>query len=164
MVVAHPGWIAETREIVEQAGLTVPIAVVAGGVTRNESTRTVSRRLDAADDDIVIVHDAVRPLVPVEVIQRSIEPILSGRADGTDTVIPSADTLVDRRGRSRRRDPRAGPLPARPDARRPSGSGSSPQAYETAAAAGDLTATDDCSLVLRHVPGRARSWPSRATR
>ena len=34
------------------------------------------------------------PLLPLEVILRTIEPILSGRADATDTVIPSADTLV----------------------------------------------------------------------
>ena len=72
----------------------MPVRSCAGGATRNESTRNGLAALDAADDDIVLVHDAVRPLVPLEVIQRSIEPIVSGRADATDTVIPSADTLV----------------------------------------------------------------------
>ena len=44
---------------------------------------------------MVLVHDAVRPLVPLDVIRRSIEPIVvRDRADATDTVIPSADTLV----------------------------------------------------------------------
>ena len=94
VVVAHPGWIDETRELVRAASLEVPVTVVAGGATRNESTRNGLAASTAADDDIVVVHDAVRPLVPLEVIQRSIEPILSGRADATDTVIPSADTLV----------------------------------------------------------------------
>ena len=42
--------------------------------------------------DIEAVIDAFD--LPLEVIQRSIEPIISGRADATDTVIPSADTLV----------------------------------------------------------------------
>lgn len=152
VVVAHPSWLAETREIVEQAQLDVPVTVVAGGVTRNESTQRGLAALDAADDDIVIVHDAVRPLVPVEVIQRSVEPILSGRADATDTVIPSADTLVVVEG------DRVVEIPERARFRR----GQTPQtfrkwvlaeAYEKAVAAGDLTATDDCSLVLRHVPG-----------
>ena len=151
VVVAHPSWIAETREIVEQAEIPIPVVVVAGGVTRNESTQRGLAALDAADDDIVVVHDAVRPLVPTEVIQRSIEPILSGRADGTDTVIPSADTLVVVEG------DRVVEIPERARYRR----GQTPQtfrkwvlaeAYEKAAAAGDLTATDDCSLVLRHVP------------
>jgi 2-C-methyl-D-erythritol 4-phosphate cytidylyltransferase len=106
----------------------------------------------AADDDIVVIHDAVRPLVPGEVILRSIEPIMSGRADGTDTVIPSADTLVVVEGDV------VAEIPERARYRR----GQTPQsfrkstidaAYRAAEAAGDLTATDDCSLVLRHVPG-----------
>lgn len=152
VVVAHPGWIAETREIVAQADVSIPVEVVAGGQTRNESTMRGLAALHADDDDIVVVHDAVRPLVPVEVIQRSIEPILSGRADATDTVIPSADTLVLVEG------DRITEIPERARYRR----GQTPQtfrksvlatAYERAMAAGDLSATDDCSLVLRHVPG-----------
>ncbi len=151
VVVAHPDWLAETRELVDAAGLSTPIVIVPGGVTRNESTLRGLAALDAEDTDIVVVHDAVRPLVPVEVIQRSIEPILSGRADATDTVIPSADTLVVVEGE------RVTEIPDRSRYRR----GQTPQtfrkwvlaqAYATAAARGDLTATDDCSLVLRHVP------------
>ncbi len=152
VVVSHPGWIDETREIVAQADVGIPVAVVGGGQTRNESTMRGLVALEADDDDIVIVHDAVRPLVPVEVIQRSIEPILSGRADATDTVIPSADTLVVVEGDD------VVEIPERSRFRR----GQTPQtfrkavlalAYERAMASGDLSATDDCSLVLRHVPG-----------
>ena len=94
IVVSHPGWVAETEALVEGARITIPVAVVAGGATRNESTRNGLQALEAADDDVVLVHDAVRPLLPLEVILRSIEPVISGRADSTDTVIPSADTLV----------------------------------------------------------------------
>jgi 2-C-methyl-D-erythritol 4-phosphate cytidylyltransferase len=152
VVVAHPNWIAETEAVVASAGLTVPTTVVAGGATRNESTRAGLRSLDAADDDIVVVHDAVRPLLPVEVVRRSIEPILAGIADATDTVIPSADTLVIVEG------DRVVEIPDRSRYRR----GQTPQtfrwsvlaaAYEAADRAGDLSATDDCSLVLRYVPG-----------
>jgi 2-C-methyl-D-erythritol 4-phosphate cytidylyltransferase len=93
----------------------------------------------------------VRPLVPLAVIRRSIEPILAGEAEGTDTVIASADTLVVVE------DARVVEIPDRARFRR----GQTPQtfrvgtlrtAYERAAAAGDLSATDDCSLVLRYVP------------
>lgn len=152
VVVSHPSWLAESRELLEGAALDVPSAVVAGGMTRNESTQRGLAALGADPEDIVLVHDAVRPLVPREVILRSIEPVLSGRADGTDTVIPSADTLVVVRGDS------IVEIPERARYRR----GQTPQtfryrvlaeAYRAAAAAGDLTATDDCSLVLRHVPG-----------
>jgi 2-C-methyl-D-erythritol 4-phosphate cytidylyltransferase len=151
IVVTHPAWLRETQDLVDAAGLAMPVAIVAGGATRNESTRNGLAALRADDDDIVLIHDAVRPLVPTDVIQRSIEPILSGRADATDTVIPSADTLVIVEGDD------VVEIPERARYRR----GQTPQtfrmsvlarAYEAAAAAGDLSATDDCSLVLRHVP------------
>jgi len=152
VIVAHPDWIAETERELAGAGVSIPACVVAGGSTRNESTRAGLLALDAAADDVVVVHDAVRPLVPLDVVRRSIAPVVDGTADATDTVITSADTLVivehgevveiPERGRYRR--------------------GQTPQvfrmsvlaqAYEAASAAGDLGATDDCSLVLRYVPG-----------
>ena len=95
---------------------TCPSTVVAGGATRNESTRNGLAALDGADDDVVVVHDAVRPLVPLDVIQRSIEPILSGRADGDRHRDPERRHAGHRRGRPGRRDPGPEPLPARPDA------------------------------------------------
>ena len=127
------------------------VIVVAGGATRNESTRNGLDALGGADEDVVLVHDAVRPLLPLEVIQRAIEPIISGRADATDTVIPSADTLVIVDGED------VVEIPDRGRYRR----GQTPQtflvgvlkrAYAAAEQAGDLGATDDCSLVLRYVP------------
>jgi 2-C-methyl-D-erythritol 4-phosphate cytidylyltransferase len=150
-VVTHPSWLRETRELLDDARLPLATGVVAGGVTRNESTRNGLAALDAADEDVIVIHDAVRPLVPPEAVLRSIEPILSGRADATDTVIPSADTLVVVEGES------VVEIPDRSRYRR----GQTPQtfrasvlrrAYEAATAAGDLSATDDCSLVLRYVP------------
>jgi 2-C-methyl-D-erythritol 4-phosphate cytidylyltransferase len=152
VIVAHPAWLGETQALVDEAALSAEVRVVPGGATRNESTRNGLAALDAADSDIVVVHDAVRPLLPRDVVLRSIEPIMSGRADGTDTVIESADTLVVVDGSD------VVDIPARSRFRR----GQTPQtfrlsvlrrAYAAAEAAGDLTATDDCSLVLRHVPG-----------
>ncbi len=151
VVVSHPAWLTETRELVDAAALDVPVSVVPGGATRNESTRNGLRALDAGDDDIVLVHDAVRPLLPLDVIRRAIEPILGGRADSTDTVIPSFDTLVVVAGDE------VMEIPDRSRFRR----GQTPQAfrfgvlasaYRAAERAGDLAATDDCSLVLRYVP------------
>jgi 2-C-methyl-D-erythritol 4-phosphate cytidylyltransferase len=152
VVVAHPEWMSETRELVTAASLSVPAMVVAGGATRNESTWNGLRALECQDDDVVLVHDAVRPLVPVDVVRRAIEPVALGLADSTDTVIPSSDTLVVVS------DGNVVEIPERARYRR----GQTPQvfrsrilrqAYEVALAAGDMSATDDCSLVLRHVPG-----------
>ena len=153
VVVAHPRWLEETKRLIGDGrrGGGADVIVVAGGETRNESTRNGLAALGGADDDIVIIHDAVRPLLPLDVIQRAVEPIISGRADATDTVIPSADTLVIVDGEA------VVEIPDRNRYRR----GQTPQtfrvgviarAYAAAEAAGDLGATDDCSLVLRYVP------------
>ena len=152
VVVANANWMDETRTIVDAAELRVPVRVVAGGETRNDSTRNGLLALAADDDDVVLVHDAVRPLLPPDVVRRAIDPVAQGAAESTDTVIPSADTLVvvD--------DGVVVDIPNRARYRR----GQTPQvfrkrileqAYEAAAAAGDMAATDDCTLVLRHVPG-----------
>jgi 2-C-methyl-D-erythritol 4-phosphate cytidylyltransferase len=151
LVVVHSSWLAEARALIDAAALHMPVEVIAGGATRNESTRNGLAALRADADDVVLIHDAVRPLVPTEVVLRAIEPIMSGRADGTDTVIPSADTLVVVEG------DRVVEIPERARYRR----GQTPQcfrydvlrrAYDAAVAVGDMSATDDCSLVLRHVP------------
>jgi len=152
VVVAHPNWLQDTRRALEAVAVEVPSAVVAGGRTRNESTRNGLRSLNAADDDVVVIHDAVRPLVPTDVIRRAIEPVAAGLAESSDTVIPSADTLVIVEGEQ------VVEIPDRSRYRR----GQTPQvfrkgileaAYRGAEEAGDLSATDDCSLVLRYVPG-----------
>jgi 2-C-methyl-D-erythritol 4-phosphate cytidylyltransferase len=152
VVVSHPAWMGETERTVAAAGLTGIATVVPGGATRNESTLDGLRALAPDDDDVIVVHDAVRPLIPVDVIRRSIAPVATGAADSTDTVIPSADTLVVVDGDD------VVEIPDRSRFRR----GQTPQvfraailraAYDAAVAAGDLGATDDCSLVLRYVPG-----------
>jgi len=152
VVVAHPNWLEDTQRALEAVAVEVPSAVVAGGRTRNESTRNGLLSLNAADDDVVVIHDAVRPLVPTDVIRRAIEPVAAGLAESSDTVIPSADTLVIVEGEQ------VVEIPDRSRYRR----GQTPQvfrkgileaAYRAAEEAGDLSATDDCSLVLRYVPG-----------
>ncbi len=152
IVVADPERIAETEALLADAALPRSVVVVAGGATRNESTWNGLQALHAADDDTILVHDAVRPLVPLEVIQRAIAPVVSDAADSTDTVIASADTLVIVDG------DRIAEIPDRSRYRR----GQTPQvfrkevlqrAHVAARAAGDPGTTDDCSLVLRHVPG-----------
>ena len=86
-MVAPPSRIDETRALVK--GVADQVAVVAGGLRRQDS---VEAGLDAmADAARVIVQDAARPLVTVELIQRVIGA-LDG-ADGAIPVIPVEDTL-----------------------------------------------------------------------
>jgi 2-C-methyl-D-erythritol 4-phosphate cytidylyltransferase len=63
------------REQLAQFGLRDKVRVVTGGETRQESVAAALRSLEAGDDDIVLVHDAVRPLIEPAVIERTIEAI-----------------------------------------------------------------------------------------
>ena len=93
VVAANPDWLDETKEALK--GLLGPsLSVVPGGSSRNESTRAGLDALKAADGDIVLIHDAVRPLLSRDVVERVIAPLADGRADAVDTTIPTPDTLV----------------------------------------------------------------------
>jgi 2-C-methyl-D-erythritol 4-phosphate cytidylyltransferase len=65
--------------------------VVAGGDTRQES---VARALDSLPDDVdvVLVHDAARPLVPVSLVD-AVAAAVRGGADAVVPGLPVADTI-----------------------------------------------------------------------
>ena len=52
VVVTHPSWLDETRTLVAEAGIEPDPTIVAGGMTRNESTRNGLAALRDADDDV----------------------------------------------------------------------------------------------------------------
>lgn len=92
--VAHPAIrdvvvIAPPTHLERAAAVAPGSRVVAGGVTRQAS---VSAGLAVLERDVVIVlvHDAARPFVPAEVIDR----VLAALAAGADAVIP-ARPVVD---------------------------------------------------------------------
>ena len=67
------------------------ISVVEGGDTRQESVRNALRLLPADDDDIVLVHDAVRPLIDPATIERTIEAV--ERHHAAIVALPAVDTI-----------------------------------------------------------------------
>lgn len=71
--------------------------VVAGGSTRSDSVR---RGLHAvpADAEVVVVHDAARPLAPAGLFAAVVAALADGTAAGAVCAVPVADTLkeVDR--------------------------------------------------------------------
>ena len=69
---------------------------MAGGDTRAESVRAGLREVgDTAA--IIIVHDAARPLLPAELIERLLAPLAEGW-DGAVPALPVADTVKRVRG------------------------------------------------------------------
>ncbi len=72
--------------------LSIPVHVVAGGDTRQESvSHALASLRDAAEDDIVLVHDAVRPLIDAETIARTMDAVQKHGAAIVGT--PAMDTI-----------------------------------------------------------------------
>jgi 2-C-methyl-D-erythritol 4-phosphate cytidylyltransferase len=65
---------------------------VAGGASRSESVRNAFAVVPAAD--VVVIHDAARPLVTEEIVGRCIEAIESG-ADGAVAAARVTDTIKE---------------------------------------------------------------------
>jgi 2-C-methyl-D-erythritol 4-phosphate cytidylyltransferase len=72
-------------------GLSDKVSVVEGGDTRQDSVRNAMRVLPAADEDIVLVHDAVRPLIDAATIERTIESVENHHA--AIVAVPAVDTI-----------------------------------------------------------------------
>jgi 2-C-methyl-D-erythritol 4-phosphate cytidylyltransferase len=91
VVVAPPGWEEPSILLAEELGCGKVVACVAGGETRSESV--ANGLAEVADDALVaLVHDAARPLVTDEVVERVLQPLGEGW-DGAVPGLPVADTL-----------------------------------------------------------------------
>ncbi|MGA4841114.1 2-C-methyl-D-erythritol 4-phosphate cytidylyltransferase [Streptomyces sp. G45] len=95
VVVAPPDGAAEVKTLLADHALPerTDILVVPGGATRQES---VKLGLDALPPgvDIVLVHDAARPLVPVDTVDGVIEAVRDG-AVAVVPALPLADTVKE---------------------------------------------------------------------
>ncbi|CAL9497487.1 2-C-methyl-D-erythritol 4-phosphate cytidylyltransferase [Streptomyces sp. enrichment culture] len=93
VVVAPPDGAAEVKTLLDAHALPdrTDFLVVPGGETRQESVRL---GLDALPPgyDIVLVHDAARPLVPVDTVDAVIEAVRDG-APAVVPALPLADTV-----------------------------------------------------------------------
>jgi 2-C-methyl-D-erythritol 4-phosphate cytidylyltransferase len=129
------------REVCDRVVVAVPpdrVAppdFVAGGRTRSES---VSNALEAAPEaSVVVVHDAARPLVTVELVRRCLDA-LEG-VDGVIAAIPVTDTVKEVEDREIVRTPDRGRLWA----------AQTPQVFRAEVLRGAIgpEATDDASLI-----------------
>ena len=91
VIVAPAGWEEPAILLAEELACSKVHACVAGGETRTDSVRAglAEVREDAL---VVLVHDAARPLLPEEVIERVLAPLSEGW-DGAVPGLPVSDTL-----------------------------------------------------------------------
>jgi 2-C-methyl-D-erythritol 4-phosphate cytidylyltransferase len=147
IVVAAPAdWEEPTILLAEELVASKVASVVTGGATRAESVRNALAEV-AADALVVLVHDAARPLVDDEVLER----VLAGLAEGVDGVVPGlavSDTVKRvERGVVVETVAREGLVTVQ-----------TPQAFIAArlrsAYAGDLTGATDCASLVERAGGR----------
>ena len=149
VVVAPEEWEEPSILLAEEIGAGKVIACVTGGATRAESVR--AGLAEVPEDALVaLVHDAARPLLPAEVVERVLAPLGEGW-EGAAPSLPVADTLkradgegtvvetVDRTGLYAVQTPQAFLAPALREA-----------------LAGELGAATDCAALVEKRGGRVR--------
>jgi 2-C-methyl-D-erythritol 4-phosphate cytidylyltransferase len=79
-------------EVVERYGFNKVRAVVAGGSERQHSVRNGLLAMDGVEpDDLVLIHDGVRPFVPLEVLERAVTA--ADDHGGAVVAVPVKDTV-----------------------------------------------------------------------
>ncbi len=97
IVVAAPAeWEEPAILLAEELGCSKVTACVTGGSTRAESVRLALADVPV-DADVVVVHDAARPLVTDDVLERVLQPLGEGW-HGVVPALPVADTVKRVRG------------------------------------------------------------------
>jgi 2-C-methyl-D-erythritol 4-phosphate cytidylyltransferase len=91
VVVAPAGWEEPVILLAEELGCGKVVASVAGGETRAESVRIGVAEVDD-DASVILVHDAARPLLPDELVERLLVALNEGW-DGAVPGLPVADTV-----------------------------------------------------------------------
>lgn len=91
VIAAPPEWEEPSILVAEEIAATKVSSVVTGGETRSESVRLALEDVPE-DAAVVLVHDAARPLLPEEVIERVVAALSEGW-DGAVPALPVADTV-----------------------------------------------------------------------
>jgi 2-C-methyl-D-erythritol 4-phosphate cytidylyltransferase len=81
------------QALTEQFGMRRPVRAVAGGGTRSESVWRGLQSVAATPDDIIVVHDGVRPFVTVDEIRRTIHA--AEESGAAILVAPASDTIKE---------------------------------------------------------------------
>jgi 2-C-methyl-D-erythritol 4-phosphate cytidylyltransferase len=151
VIAAPPEWEEPSILVAEEIVATKVHSAVTGGEARSESVRLA---LEAVPDDaaVVLVHDAARPLVPEEVIERVLAPLGEGW-DAAVPVLPLTDTIKRVEGERVVETLERGDLVAV----------QTPQAFLAdvlrRALAGDVSGATDCSSLVEARGGRVKAVP-----
>ncbi|MDE6311745.1 MAG: 2-C-methyl-D-erythritol 4-phosphate cytidylyltransferase [Muribaculaceae bacterium] len=151
-LVLHPDYFEVWKELAQEYGTAREDILVAGGATRAESVSNALNACHPGLDELVLVHDGVRPFVTAEIL----EGLYSAIADGADCAIPAVgltDSIrrLDADGTSESVDRSMFRAVQTPQA---FPGGTLVEAYRKARTDFGLEGfTDDASVVARCIPG-----------
>lgn len=91
-VVVPAGYESEVKELLSRHGVTKTVAVTCGGAERQDSVKSALNVGLQGRFDRVLLHDAARPLLSVEVIARLCDALETNRA--ATAALPVTDTVA----------------------------------------------------------------------
>ena len=151
VIAAPPGWEEPSILVAEEIVATKVHSAITGGETRSESVRLALEEVPE-EVAVVLVHDAARPLLPEDVIERVLAPLGEGW-DGAVPALPLADTIKRVEG-----DRVVETL-----ARGQHVAVQTPQAFVAdvlrRALAGDVSTATDCASLVEAHGGRVKAVP-----
>jgi len=145
-LVIHGDFLNKAKEIVRKSGHKKVVKILAGGQTRQDSSRIGITAAAPGEYENVLVHDAARPLVSKKIIDDILTALNTYSA--VNIAVPSPDTIIEINDKNLVKN-----VPDRKYLRRVQ----TPQGFKwdlmqkahgLALEKGITNATDDCSLIL----------------
>ncbi|HMU42327.1 MAG TPA: 2-C-methyl-D-erythritol 4-phosphate cytidylyltransferase [Ignavibacteriaceae bacterium] len=80
------------KKLKKKYGITKLTKIVCGGMERQDSVHNALKSINAEKDDLIIIHDAARPLLPMKILQDAIKTAI--KRGNSLVCIKAKDTLL----------------------------------------------------------------------
>lgn len=147
-IVTHPDYVDKMQQIISSNPWKKVARILLGGKERTDSTLSALRAY-TNEDDRLLIHDGVRPMVSQQIIQNVCSAL--SEYDVVNLAIPAVDTIIEVKDGVMVATPRRDLLR---QVQTPQGfkRETLALAYEKALADPDFMATDDCGVVFKYHP------------
>ena len=147
-IVTHPDYVDKMQQIISSNPWKKVTQVLLGGKERTDSTLSALRAY-TNEDDRLLIHDGVRPMVSQQIIQNVCSAL--SEYNVVNLAIPAVDTIIEVKDGVMVAAPRRDLLR---QVQTPQGfkRQTLALAYEIALADPDFMATDDCGVVFKYHP------------
>jgi len=151
VIVTSTEFIDKVKEIVKNSNWTKVTAVLPGGKERYDSSLAAVRHFSDNPEQVMLFHDAARPLVSEQIISDTLKAM--EKYNAVDVAIPAVDTIVQCNPEGTHMESvRDRNLLWRMQTPQGFRQKTIQEAYRIALQDPDFKATDDCGTVLRYLP------------